>query len=135
MADAHFRDNGGAKAAARSGPSGDETMTDDEQQPWELSPRSAKRDNGLNEEFNVSVCIPEPALPAHLKDNVQGDPDWGAKVLEALAEQLTAANDFYHPLRSAAQELRDLRLVRGSLIELLRTVNPNSKPYSRLDQY
>ena len=110
-------------------------MTDDKQQPWELSPRSTKRDNGLNEEFNVSVCIPEPALPAHLKDNVQGDPDWGAKVLEALAEQLTAANDFYDPLRSAAQELRDLRIVRGSLIELLRTVNPNSKPYSRLDQY
>jgi len=82
----------------------------------------------------VSVCIPEPILPAHLKDNGR-DADWSATVLEALAEQLTAANDFYHPLLSAAQELRDLRLVRGSLIELLRTVNPNSKPYARLDQY
>jgi hypothetical protein len=83
----------------------------------------------------VSVCIPEPTLPAHLKDSGRGNADWSATVLEALAEQLTAANDFYHPLLSAAQELRDLRLVRSSLIELLRTVNPNSKPYSRLDQY
>jgi hypothetical protein len=34
-------------------------------------------------------------------------------------------------LNKAAQELRDLRNVRAALIELLRTVNPNSKSYLR----
>jgi hypothetical protein len=80
----------------------------------------------------ATVCIPEPTLPAHLKDGTSGgDGDWDAKVLEALAKQLTIANDFYHPLIKAAQELRDLRNVRAALIELLRTFNPNSKPYLR----
>jgi hypothetical protein len=79
-----------------------------------------------------TVCILEPILPAHLKDSAPTvDPDWNAKALEALAEQLTETNDFYHPLFDAARELRDLRSVRTSLIELLRTVNPYTKSYSR----
>jgi hypothetical protein len=78
-----------------------------------------------------SVCILEPILPAHLKDSAPDDPDWDAKALEALAKQLTETNDFYHPLLDAARELRDLRSVRASLIELLRTVNPYTKSYPR----
>jgi hypothetical protein len=79
-----------------------------------------------------TVCIAEPVLPAHLKDSAgDGERDWNPKALEALAQQLTVANDFYRPLMAAAQELRDLRSVNAALIELLRTVNPNSKPYSR----
>jgi hypothetical protein len=76
--------------------------------------------------------IAEPMLPAKLKDSAgSGDRDWNAKALEALANQLTEANDFYHPLIAAAQELRDQRNVHAALIELLRTFNPNSKSYSR----
>jgi hypothetical protein len=73
-----------------------------------------------------SIYIMEPALPVHLKESVAPslDPDWHAKMLEALAKQLTESNEFYRPLISAAQELRDLRAVRASLIELLRTVHP-----------
>src|SRR5437016_1426770 len=79
-----------------------------------------------------SVCILEPTLPAHLKGSAPAvDPDWNAKALEALAKQLTETNDFYHPLFDAARELRDLRSVRTSLIELLRTMNPYTKSYSR----
>jgi hypothetical protein len=79
-----------------------------------------------------SVYIMEPTLPAHLKDSAPAvDSDWNAKVLEALATQLTETNDFYRPLFDAARELRDLRSVRTSLIELLRTVNPYTKSYSR----
>jgi hypothetical protein len=88
--------------------------------------------NGETAPGAVESCIPEPMLPAQLKDGASGsDRDWDAKVLEALATQLTAANDFYYPLIKAAQELRDLRNVRAALIELLRTVNPNSKSYLR----
>ena len=73
-----------------------------------------------------SIYIMEPALPVHLKEVATPtlDPDWHAKMLEALAKQLTESNEFYRPLISAAQELRDLRAVRASLIELLRTVHP-----------
>jgi len=115
-------------------------MTDAERLMSEAQPAldqtgQRSENEGMASQPVVSVCIPEPTLPAHLKDSVAGDADWSAKVLEALAEQLSPANDFYNPLMSAAQELRDLRIVRGSLIELLRTVNPNSKPYARLDQY
>jgi hypothetical protein len=79
-----------------------------------------------------TVCIPEPVMPAHLEGSIGGgERDWNARALEALAQQLTAANDFYHPLLAAAQELRDLQSVNAALIELLRTVNPNSKTYSR----
>src|SRR5260370_26428658 len=75
-------------------------------------------------------CILEPILPAHLKSSARDvDPEWSAKALEALAKQLTEASDFYLPLFDAAQELRDLRNVRAALIELLRTVNPNTKRY------
>jgi hypothetical protein len=75
-------------------------------------------------------CIVEPTLPVHLKAIARDvDPDWNAKALEALANQLTEASDFYYPLFDAAQELRDLRSVHSALIELLRTVNPYTKPY------
>jgi hypothetical protein len=80
----------------------------------------------------ADLCILDPTLPAHLKDSAPDvDPDWNAKALEALAKQLTETNEFYHPLFDAARELRDLRSVRISLIELLRTVNPYTKSYSR----
>jgi hypothetical protein len=80
----------------------------------------------------AETVILEPSLPADLKDGaLDVDPDWHAKVLEALAKQLSETNDFYHPLFDAARELRDLRSVRASLIELLRTVNPYTKSYSR----
>jgi hypothetical protein len=80
----------------------------------------------------TETVILEPSLPADLKDGAPDvDPDWHAKVLETLAKQLTETNDFYHPLFDAARELRDLRSVRASLIELLRTVNPYTKSYSR----
>jgi hypothetical protein len=79
----------------------------------------------------AETVIVEPSLPAHLKESAPDvDPDWSAKALEALAKQLTETNDFYHPLFDAARELRDLRSVRASLIELLRTVNPYTKSYS-----
>ena len=73
-----------------------------------------------------SIYIMEPALPVHLKElaTPRLDPDWHAKMLVALAKQLTESNEFYRPLISAALELRDLRGVRASLIELLRTVHP-----------
>jgi hypothetical protein len=80
----------------------------------------------------AETVILEPGLPAHLKESAPDvDPDWNAKALEALAKQLTETNDFYHPLLDAARELRDLRSVRASLIELLRTVNPYTKSYPR----
>lgn len=79
-----------------------------------------------------TVCIPDPVLPIHLKESAGcGDRDWTAKALEALATQLTVANDFHDPLIAAAQELRDLRSIHAALIELLRSVNPNSRSYSR----
>jgi hypothetical protein len=83
-------------------------------------------------EATQTVCIPEPILPIHLKESAGcGDSDWNAKALEALATQLTVTNDFHDPLIAAAQELRDLRRVHAALIELLRSVNPNSRSYTR----
>ena len=99
-------------------------------------PQAALDDTGGNEDIAPqaieTVCIPEPTLPAYLKVSTScEDRDWNAKVLEALATQLTVANDFHDPLIAAAQELRELRSIQAALIELLRTVNPNSRPYSR----
>jgi hypothetical protein len=88
--------------------------------------------NGAAPQPVDAVFIAEPVLPADLKGSASGeDRDWNARALEALAKQLTAANDFYNPLIAAAQELRDLRSVQAALIELLRTFNPNSKSYAR----
>ena len=79
-----------------------------------------------------SIYIMEPALPAHLENSAPTHyPDRSAKVLEALAQQLTESNDFYRPLLDAAQELRDLRGVQTCLIDLLRTYNPYTKSFSR----
>jgi hypothetical protein len=79
-----------------------------------------------------SIYIMEPALPPHLENSSPTSyPDRSAKVLEALAQQLTESNDFYRPLLDAAQELRDLRSVQTCLIELLRTYNPYTKSFSR----
>jgi hypothetical protein len=79
-----------------------------------------------------SVYIMEPALPAHLKDGAPIlDRDRSAKVLEALAQQLTETNDFCGPLLDAARELRDLRSVNTCLIDLLRSLNPYTRSFSR----
>ena len=86
-----------------------------------------------------TLCIPEPVLPIDLKEPPScRDRNWNAKALEALAAQLTITNDFHDPLiasaqdlRDLAQELRELRGVNTALIELLRSVNPNSKAYTR----
>ena len=81
------------------------------------------------QENAATTYIPVPMLPVDLKDSASHDGrDWNAKALEALAKQLSASNDFYHPLLAVAQELRDFPMVRATLIELLRTFNPNSKP-------
>jgi hypothetical protein len=94
--------------------------------------RESIPDEQIAAQSSETVCIPEPTLPTDLKEAAHSaDCDWNAKALEALANQLTPANDFYHPLLAAAQELRDLRSVNAALIELLRTVNPNSRSYSR----
>jgi hypothetical protein len=95
------------------------SMADERRMTWEAQADTAE------------TVILEPSLPAHLKESAPDrDPDWNANALEALAKQLTETNDFYHPLFDAARELRDLRSVRTSLIELLRTVNPYTKSYS-----
>jgi hypothetical protein len=99
----------------------------------EIHGRPRTNDAGTQAATTETVIL-EPSLPARLKDSApDADPDWHAKVLEALAKHLTETNDFYHPLLDAARELRDLRSVRASLIELLRTVSPYTRSYARYD--
>ena len=99
-------------------------MTDEE--------RAAAEAQAAGQQAADSVYIMEPALPAHLKESAPTRyPDRSAKLLEALAQQLTETNEFYRPLLDAAQELRDLRSVQSCLIELLRTYNPYTKSLSR----
>jgi hypothetical protein len=99
-------------------------MTDEE--------RAAPEPQAAAQQTADSVYIMEPALPAHLKERAPTlYPDRSAKLLEALAQQLTETNEFYRPLLDAAQELRDLRGVQTCLIELLRTYNPYTKSFSR----
>jgi len=94
--------------------------------------RAAAEAQAAAQQAADSVYIMEPALPAHLKESAPTRyPDHSAKLLEALAQQLTETNEFYRPLLDAAQELRDLRSVQSCLIELLRTYNPYTKSFSR----
>jgi hypothetical protein len=75
-----------------------------------------------------AAYIMEPTLPAHLKDSAGArDPDWSAKALDELAKQLGETNGFHRPLLDAAQELRDLRSVNATLIELLRSLYPYAR--------
>jgi len=124
QADETIKDRGGTVATERG------CMTDQGRPPPER--QAAHAGEEIASEATETVCIPEPILPIHLKESAGcGDRDWNAKALEALATQLTVTNDFHDPLIAAAQELRDLRSVHAALIELLRSVNPNSRSYSR----
>jgi hypothetical protein len=119
-------------AVAENGSMADERrLTPDAQAVLDEAQESIQ-DEPTAAQSSETVCIAEPTLPTYLKETANSeDRDWDAKALEALANQLTVTNDFYHPLLAAAQELRDLRSVHAALIELLRTVNPNSRSYSR----
>ena len=58
--------------------------------------------------------VPEPFLPDSLGDTDGTDPDWNAKALEELANQLGVMNDYYYPLIGSAQELRHQRAALNS---------------------